>query len=310
MIAILGITFPIFAAIALGFGLGRFGFFTPPQIGTLSKFVINIALPALIFNAVASRPIGDVFSFPYMATMLVGGVFTMAISFAWFSRTGPVRRAVALMGSVVPNSAFIGFPLMVMVFPDDAGLILSMNLLIENVILIPFLLAAVEMARGAEGSGGVHLGQVFLSVLKRPMIIGLILGLVVSVVGLTLPAPVERLTTMFANSASAIALVVIGGSLAGLSTKGNRAMAAQIAAMKLIVHPAMVALAAVALMSMGVGLDADMRAAAIISAAVSSFAIYTLLVDGTKHEGLASLALLIGTVGSFVTLNLVLYLLT
>lgn len=310
MFAILAITFPIFAAIALGYGLGRSGYFTPPQIGALSRFVINIALPPLIFNAVASRAIGEVFSFPYMAAMTLGGLATLGVTYLWFLRTGPMRRAVALMGSAVPNSAFIGFPLMVMIFPDEAGLILSMNLLVENVLLIPLLLILIEMARGSEGTGGVKLGEVFLGVLKRPMIIGLILGIVVSVTGLTIPAPVDRLTTMFANSAAALSLVVIGGSLAGLSSEGNRAMAAQIAAMKLITHPALVALAIVALVAVGVGFDADMRAAAIITAAVSSFAIYPLLAGGTKHANLASLALLFGTVGSFVTLNLVLYLLT
>ncbi|MBV7410912.1 AEC family transporter [Maritimibacter sp. DP1N21-5] len=306
MLAILGITFPIFAAIAIGFGLARTGFLTPPQTGLLSKFVINVALPPLIFNAVASRPIAEVFSLPFMVTMFLGGLATLAVSFLWFSRTGPMRRAVALMGSVVPNSAFVGFPLMTILFPGDAGVILSMNFLIENVVFIPLLLVAIEMARGAEGSGGVKLRRVFLGVLRRPMIIGLILGVVFSTLGLSLPEPLHRLTTMFANSASALALVVIGASLAGLATTGNRAMGAQIAAMKLIVHPLMVALVAWALVALGLGLDADVRAAAIISAAVPSFAIYTVLVSGTRHEGLASLALLIGTVTSFVTLNVLL----
>lgn len=306
MLTILGITFPIFAAIAIGYVLGKSGYLTAPQAGVLSKFVLNVALPPLIFNAVSSRPIAEVFSLPFMAAMVIGGFLTLGVSYLWFLRTGPMRRAVAMMGSPLPNSAFIGFPLMVIIFPDEAGLILSMNLLIENLVLVPITLVAIEMARGAEGSGRVQLGPVFLGVLKRPMIIGLILGLVFSIFGLSLPAPVERLTAMFANSASAIALVVIGASLATLATTGNRAMAAQIAGTKLIIHPAMVALSVWGLSMAGLRFGDHLGTAAILSAGVSSFAIYTVLTSGTKHEGLASLALLMGTIGSFVTLNLLL----
>ncbi|MZR15298.1 transporter [Maritimibacter sp. DP07] len=306
MTAILGITFPIFAAIALGYGLVRWQVFRSADMRVLGGYVMQIALPALIFNAVASRDIGEVFNLPYMTAFLLGGLVTMGIAFGWFSAiTGPQRRAVGAMGATVPNSGFIGAPMMLILFPDIAGLILAMNMLVENVILIPLALALIEAAKG----GGFHLGKVLLGVLRRPMVIGLIVGLVVSVLGVTLPAPLTRLIDMIAGSAAPIALIVIGGSLAGLAVKGNRALAAQIAVAKLVVHP-LVTLAAITLLGLvGLGLGGDLRVALILSTAVPMFTIYTVLAQESGHEGLASLALLVATVASFVTLNVAIFLL-
>lgn len=311
MLGIFAITFPIFAAVALGYALVRFGVFRSEDMRTFGGFVMNIAMPPLIFNAVSGGPVGEVFDLPYILAYTLGALVTMAIAFGYFSAvTGPLRRGVAVMGAACPNSGFIGFPLMLILFPDLAGQILAMNMLVENVILVPVALTAVELGRGREGGASVRLDKVLLGVLKRPMVIALLLGLAVTLIGLEVPAPVTRLTSMFAASAAALALVVIGGSLAGLPTRGNRALAAQISLTKLVLHPA-VTLAVIAVLGgLGIVLTGDLRAAALISAAIPMFSIYVVLVQDTGHGGLASLSILIATLASFVTLNLLLYVLT
>jgi predicted permease len=306
MLSILGITFPIFAAIALGYGLVRWRVFRPQDMRVFGAYVMNIALPALIFNAVATRDIGEVFNVPYMAAYLAGALVTMGIAFGWFSAiTGPQRRAVGAMGASCPNSGFVGAPLMLLLFPDIAGLILAMNMLVENVVIVPVALALIEASKG----GGLNIGKVLIGVIRRPMVIGLILGLVVSVIGMPLPGPVDRLVGMVAGSAAALALVVIGGSLAGLSVKGNVALAAQISLAKLVVHPLLTVGAVILFGVLGLGLAGDLRTAVILSAAIPMFTIYTDLAQETGHEGLASLALLMATVASFVTLNVAIFLL-
>ena len=55
MLDILGITFPIFATIALGYAAVRVGVFAQSDMKILGKYVLNIALPALLCAAVARR---------------------------------------------------------------------------------------------------------------------------------------------------------------------------------------------------------------------------------------------------------------
>ena len=309
MLAILGITFPIYGAIALGYVMTRGGWFKPSDMRILGGYVMNVALPALLFHAVATRSVAEVFNPAYMSVFLLGGLATIALAWAWFRATGtaPARRGVAVMGATCANSGFVGFPVMLLAFPDLAGSILAMNMLVENFVLIPIVLVIMEMGRdGPHDSVGAKLRGVILGVVKRPMILALAAGLVVSISGLTLPEPGLHLLEMLAKSASALALFVIGGSLVGLPLKGNRALAGQITLGKLVLHPAMVF---GALVLLGAGLSPELRAAVILSAAMPIFTIYTVFAMEQGEEGVASLALLGTTVGAFVTLTLLLGLL-
>lgn len=88
---------------------------------------------------------------------------------------------------------------------------------------------------------------------------------------------------------------------------GNRALALQITMGKLFLHPAMVF---VALLVLGTGLSPELQAAVILSTAMPIFAIYTVFAMEHGREGVASIALLGATVGAFVTLTVLLGLLT
>lgn len=310
MLAILAITFPIYAAIALGYASTRGGWFKPADMRVLGSYVMNIALPALSFHAVATRSVAEVFNPTYMSVYLIGGLATVALAWTWFRVTDPdaSRRGVAVMGATCANSGFVGYPVMLLAFPDMAGAILAMNMLVENLVIIPIVLAIMEMGReGAHDGPIAKLRSVILGVLKRPMVIALAAGFVVSISGLTLPEPVLRLFDMLAASASALALFVIGGSLVGLPLIGNRALAAQITFGKLFLHPALVFLA---LLLLGSGLSPELQAAVILSAAMPIFTIYTVFAMEHGREGVASIALLGTTVGAFVTLTVLLGLLT
>ncbi len=204
MLAILAITFPIYAAIALGYATTRGGWFKPTEMQVLGRYVLNIALPALLFHAVATRPVTQVFNPAYMSVFLAGGLATIALAWGWFRVTGvdASRRGVAVMGTTCPNSGFVGYPVMLLAFPDMAGAILAMNMLVENLVIIPIVLTIMEMGRdGAHESPIAKLRSVILGVLKRPMVIALAAGFLVSISGLTLPEPALRLFNMLAASA-------------------------------------------------------------------------------------------------------------
>ena len=50
MLDILAITIPIYLVIAIGFGITRAGMFAPTDMRVFGKFVIQLALPALLLN--------------------------------------------------------------------------------------------------------------------------------------------------------------------------------------------------------------------------------------------------------------------
>ena len=99
----------------------------------------------------------------------------------------------------------LGFGLQAIVNNFVAGLILAFNMLVENVVIIPLVLVIMELGKPKrEGRLRGQFAKVLLGVVKRPLVIGIALGLVVSLAGITLPGPVERLVSLVSASAAAL----------------------------------------------------------------------------------------------------------
>ena len=310
MLDILSITGPIYITIALGWLATRAGLFERADMRVLGKFVLYVALPALLFDAVARRPIGDILEWRYMAVFALGGLATMAVGLLWMRRVArqpPVLSVVQTMGMCCPNSGFVGYPVNLLLLGPVAGLILGMNMVVENLLLIPLLLALMDAAAGG-GHWRAVLRGAASGLLRNPMVLGLAAGLLVSVTGLALPAPLGRTVGLFAQASAALSLFVIGGSLAGLQTRGLHAQVAQIAFGKLIVHPLLTWAALRGLEALGMApLDPALRTGVVLAAACPMFGIYPILAQKYGHEGLAAAALLGTTVASFFTISLALW---
>ena len=74
-LAILGITGPIYLAMALGYASTRRGLFEKSDMRSYGKFVIELALPALLFNALSQRSVGEILNIPYLAAYALGSLF-------------------------------------------------------------------------------------------------------------------------------------------------------------------------------------------------------------------------------------------
>lgn len=313
MLAILTITFPIFALIALGYLLTSLRVFDPHALGVLGKFVMLVALPALLFHATATRSFSSLVNPSFLLLLVLAAVTTQLLIWALLRLrgVGPGRRAIGVMGAASPNSAFLAFPIMQIVYPEEAPSILAMCLLVENFLLQP---TGLTMIAALQPGGGIspvrRMGQVAASVLKRPFIIAIILGTVVSIFAIPLPLAVERVFDLLSRSASPVALFFIGGSLVGLSMKGNLGLAGVIAAFKLLVHPAIafVWLSLFALLALPMPPE-NMSHALILATAMPVFGTFPILAQGSGHEGVASLTVTLSTAFAFVTLTVLLGLL-
>jgi predicted permease len=181
-------------------------------------------------------------------------------------------------------------------------------MLVENFVIIPVCLALMEASKAGDAHILRRIANILFGVLKRPMVLGLIAGLIVSLAGVGIPEPISRIFTMLAASASALALFVIGGGLVGAPLRGNWANAVQIALGKLLLNPAMAALALLVLPALGLApLTPELAAAVVISAAIPMFSIYVIFAQEMGHEGMASIAQITATSAAFVTLSALLY---
>jgi len=214
------------------------------------------------------------------------------------------------MGMCCSNSGFVGFPIALLVIGPVAGVMLGLNMIVENLLLVPLLLAMAEASTGQGGRWYVVLRQSLLALARNPMVLGLLAGFAVSWMGWRVPSPVDRSITLFAQASAALSLFAIGGSLAGQSMAGLWRPVAQIAMGKLLLHPALMLGALLAVEAAGLGpLDPQLRAAVLLTAACPMMGIYPVLAQRHGREVLAAAASLGTTVASFFSISVLLWLL-
>jgi predicted permease len=303
MLDILAITGPIYLAIALGYVTTRWGVFERADMRVFGKFTLNLALPSLLFNALSQRSVAEILNGQYLLAYALGSLVLMGAALVWarkVQRHSLSYSSMMVMGMTCPNSGFVGFPVVLLTLGPVAGVVLALNMVVENLLLIPILLAVADSDGSNPGQWRTALRQTLIGLVKNPLIIGIASGFVFSGLGLHLPAPLSRTMTLFAQASGALSLFVIGGSLVGLKVQGLKGSLVQIAAGKLLMHPLL----------MGVTLgwvvpvdDPALRAAALISAAVPMMGIYTILSQRHGHEAPSAAALLVTTVCSFFTLS-------
>lgn len=314
MLDILAITGPIYLCILAGWASVRWDFFTRSDMRVLGKFVLQIALPALLFNALASRPLADVVRPGYLLAFTLGSMTVLLGGLFWhwkFQRRPLTESAYTAMGMSCSNSGYIGYPLMLLLFGPLGGVILALNLIVENLLKLPLLFSLADAGahEGQRLSLGAVLRQTAGRLAQNPMIIGIALGFVVSLAGWTLPSVLSRFVTLFAGAAGGLALFIIGGNLVGLQVRGLRRRVGLIALGKLLLHPAAVWGAILVLGALGLPVpEGELRAAAVLSAAMPMLGVYAILAQRHGHEGVAAAALLVTTAGSFFTLNAILWL--
>lgn len=307
MLAILAITSPIYIIVLLGYLSTRFGLFDRPDMRVFGKFVLNLALPALIFNALAQRHISEVLHPAYLLAYLGGSLLSMTLAYvagrqlAGLTRT---RSTFLAMGMSCSNSSFIGFPILLLVVAPVAGVALALNVLVENLVMLPLLLAMAEHAKDGGGPWHQLVGQTLKRLARNPLVISVTAGLVVSLSEVQLPQPVLRTVTMFSQASGGLSLFVIGGTLVGLSLSAGWQRVIPLVAGKLIGHPLAVLLVISLLPLLGVApMAPQLRAAALLMAAMPMLSIYPILAQAYGEADRSATALLICMVASFFTLS-------
>ncbi|NWF46531.1 AEC family transporter [Hydrogenophaga sp. D2P1] len=314
MLDILAITGPIYLCIAAGYASVRWNLFTKADMRVFGKFVIQIALPALLFNALASRPLGEVVHPGYLLAFTAGSLALIGAAL-WFSRSvlrkSLTESAYVAMGMTCSNSGYVGYPVMLLLFGPLGGVILALNLIVENLIKLPllFTLADAGAHEGERPSLLQALKQTGERLVRNPMIVAIFAGFVVALLGWQLPAVITRTVTLFSAASSGMALFIIGGTLVGLQVKGMRRQVSLIAVGKLLLHPLAVFAAVSLLPLLGLpSVDGDLRTAAVLSAAMPMLGIYSILAQRHGFEGFTAAALLATTAASFFTLSAILWL--
>ncbi|BCQ39816.1 membrane protein [Erwinia rhapontici] len=236
------ISMPLFVLIALGWLLVRWRQWPESITSAINRLVFRVALPAMLFRLMCDFSDGP----PVDARLLIaffGGcllVFIIGriVASKVFKLDG-VAGSVFALGGIFSNNVLLGLPIARVMLGDEAIPSVALVLVFNGLILWTLATVSVEWFRhGALNLKGF--GNTALSVLKNPLIIGILSGTLFSLTGLPLPVFVDQPVTMLGQIAVPLALVALGMSLASYRIKEGLAISYALSAIKLIVQPLVV----------------------------------------------------------------------
>lgn len=224
-------------AIVVGYVLGRVGVLGPHARHVLSRLAFFVLSPFLLFTVLAGADVQTLFSalLPVSAIAAVVVISVQALLARLLWRRTASETVISSLTAGQVNSNNIGIPLSLYMLGSAA--FPAPVILMQLLVMTPVTLAILDSATPGERS----LGRILVRTATNPIIIGSVLGTLVSVSGIELPAAVIEPVLLIANACVPVLLISYGISLHGqrvLGVAGHRTEVVVATVLKLVVMPA------------------------------------------------------------------------
>lgn len=225
-------------AIVVGWIIGRIdllGEHARPVLARLTFFVLS---PFLLFVVLAQADVRTLFSallpVSAIAAFVIIASYALVARLAWRRPVGETVIGALSSGQVNANN--IGIPLSLYLLGSAAYP--APVILMQLLVLTPIAMSILD----AVTSGRSSLWRSILRTITNPIVLGSILGTIVSVSGIRLPPVILQPAVLIANACVPILLISYGISLHGqrvLAGSGRRADVLLASALKLFAMPAL-----------------------------------------------------------------------
>lgn len=216
MLSILSVIGPVFAIILAGFLARKSGAMGATAASELNRFVVYLALPALLFDIMAHAKWVELYQPGFIAAfgLACGALFYATVISSMFAGQDLADASIDGLNAAYANTAFIGFPLCLMVFGRESLLPVAIASIITVCIL--FASAIVLIETGLQSGKRPHqlAAKVAASLIRNPILVAPTLGALFGATGLAVPESADRFLKLLGGAASPCALVVLGLFLA------------------------------------------------------------------------------------------------
>ncbi|ABI38185.1 Auxin Efflux Carrier [Shewanella sp. MR-4] len=302
--------FAVFGIMLLGTLVQKLRFLPVETDQVLNQYVYYIAFPAILLIALAQQPIEEILQWGFIAGYSAGMLVIYLVCIGISLLVNPKQSAIAAvraLNATFGNTAFIGIPLLVILFPQQqSALVAAAIASLLSVLMFAVALVSLELATNKQRQH--HAAVIMLlAVVKNPIVIGCFIGVAISALGITLPAGLAMMIQQIGNTSSPCALFAVGMVLAKamryqkdskVFSLTNFIELSLINLFKLILQPALVYF-----MLKGVGVTGDyLVMGVILSALPTAASVYLLAQRYNTQASTSAQGILFGTIVTFFSL--------
>jgi hypothetical protein len=243
----LNATVPVFAMMVLGFLLHKVGVVSDAFASQLNKFVFLISLPVLVFKDMAESDFFAVWDGKFVLFCFCATALSILISAAAsFLMKDSSSRGEFVQASYRSSAALLGVALMENLY-GSAG---AAPLMIIGAVPLYNVAAVVVLNVMRPGQGelnGALVKKTLVGVAKNPILVGIALGCLWSVLALPQPTIFTKTVSSVAATATPLGLIAMGASFDWKKATSAARPALVCSAFKLVIFAALFLPVAVAL---------------------------------------------------------------
>lgn len=307
-LTIINVIAPVFFLIGAGYLSVKRGLFADSMVDGLNRFVIQFAIPCLLFRATSTLDLHSAYEWRVMLSFYSGATlsFFVATFLAVKLFHHKLGEAVAIgFGALFSNLVLLGLSISERAYGVES---LAVNYAIIS-IHAPFCyllgITSMELLR-ANGRPFLATAHVVVrAMFRNSLMIGLGLGFAVNLSGLVLPVSLISAINMMSGAALPAALFGLGGVLTRYSLRATMGEASMISLLSLIVHPS---ITYGLCLWLGVS-DTLTRSVVLMAAMAPGVNAYLFAAMYNRAENVAASTVILATMSSIVSVSVWLWIL-
>ena len=310
MLTILNVVAPVFALVSVGFLAVRYRLYPASGVAGLIAFVNNFATPCLLFRAMLSVDFKSAFNPAILGSFYGGALIAFAVgilvSRVVFSNR-PGEAVAAGFGGAFTNCVLLGIPIIQRAYGEAAMPVIYSIIGLHAPFLLTVGMLTMELSRRDGDTLTSALNNAGRRIVKNPLLIGIGLGLLGNVAGITLIETVDAFTLMMSQAVLPVALFGLGGALNEYRIRDNWAQALTMSGIGLFLHPTIAWIILVPILNV----DHDIaRYAVVLAAMPAGLNVYVFATNYNRSVDVAANTVLISTALSVLSASLWLYLMS
>ncbi len=302
----LNATIPVFLVMVIGYLLRTLHIVDEPFVKTLNSFNFKITLPVLLFRDIATSDFYSVWDTKYV---LYCFLVTLTCIIAIWLIVGLTYRNKALLGEFIQASyrssaAVLGIAFIQNIYGDSgmAPLMIIGTVPLYNVAAVLILSFTGPNAHGLDKSS---LKTSVKDILTNPIILGILLGMVVSACRISFPFIVTKTIDNISGLATPLALLGLGAGFEGRKALKQLLPTSVATLIKLVLLPVIFLPIAIAM-----GFTGEKLVAILIMLGSPTTVSCYIMAKNMKHEGVLTSSVVVSTTFlSSITLTFFLFLL-
>lgn len=213
----LNATVPVFAVMIIGNLLKRMNLIDDHFASVANRFVFKACLPCLVFLDLADTNIRQNFDFKYVGFCFAATL--ISILTIWFLTKHFMKEkdsvGAFVQGAYRSSAAILGIAFIQNIYGASgmAPLMIIGSVPLYNIFAV--IVLTFESNNSDVSGNRSQIKTACINIIKNPIIIGIVLGLLASLINLQMPKMIDKTINNLAVMASPLALISIGASFEG-----------------------------------------------------------------------------------------------